>query len=373
MNLLSDSVYWYAAVLAVVALVGAAWVVGHLPRGAWRWLLNVPVVALASALIAVSVGLVMNRQNAWYTSWGDLLGTSSGSSNTVVVGEAKAQTVFKHDGKVVTTDLRALPPLPSPGSRIQKFMVPTSVGHNTWEVQVILPQDYQTPGNLRAYPVLMAAHGAPGTPNNYLPKGRMPISELTDPSVAAGKVAPFVTVIPSLMPGGMDNECVFGPGGPDQLERWLSVDVPNFIKAHLRVIQVRTAWAWMGYSAGGWCAAMETILHPGTFAAAAVLSGYFTPWWGAPPPFAANSPQDARLNLDAQVQKTRPRIALWVQSSKPDTESYPSTKLFLSRVRPPTLVQAVIDTTGGHRFPSWTPHVPQIMIWLGKNVPGFAP
>ena len=374
MNLLSDSVYWLAAALTVVALVGAAWVVAHLPRGTWRWLLNVPVVALASALIALSAGLVLNRQNAWYTSWGDLFGTATGSANVVVVGEHKASSVFQHDHRIVTTDFRALPPLPSPGSRVQKYMIPTSVGHNTWEVQVILPQDYEAPGNLaRAYPVLMAAHGAPGSPSSYLDRGRMPISKLTDPSVAQHRVAPFITVIPALLPGGMDNECVFGPGGADQLETWLSVDVPKFIKAHLRVIQERTGWAWLGYSAGGWCAAMETILHPGTFAAAAVLSGYFTPWWGAPPPFTANSPQDQRLNLGAEVQRTRPRIALWVQSSKPDTESYPSTKLFLSHVRPPTLVQAVIDSTGGHRFPSWTQHVPQIMIWLGQNVPGFAP
>ena len=374
MNLLSDSVYWLAAFLTAVALVGGAWLTGRLPHTSWRWLWNVPVVALASVLVAVSAGLVLNRQNAWYTSWGDLLGTSSGSSHVVVVGEAKARTVFQHDLSVVRTDTRTLPPLPSPGSRIQRYTIATSVGHNAWQVTVILPQGYGDPANAqRAYPVLMAAHGAPGSPDSYLPRGRMPIMALTDPSVAAHKVSPFITVVPSLLPGGSDNECVFGPGGPDQLETWLSVDIPKFVTAHFRVIRQRSGWAWLGYSAGGWCAAMETILHPNTFAAAAILSGYFTPWWGATPPFGPNSPQEARLDLIAQVQKTRPHVALWVQSSRPDTESYPSTRLFLSKVRSPTLVQAVIDSTGGHRFPSWTPHVPQIMAWLGKNVPGFAP
>ena len=374
MNLLSDSVYWLAGVLGLVALVGASWIVARLPRAAWRWLLNVPVVAVASVLIAISAGLVLNRQNAWYTSWGDLFGTAAGSSRVVVVGEHKAASVFRHDPAIVTVDLRRLPALPSPGSRIQRYLVPTSIGHNSWEVLVVLPRGYDSAVNAhRAYPVLLAAHGAPGSPQSYLPRGRMPISELSDSSVADHRVAPFVTVIPSLLPGGADNECVFGPGGPHQLETWLSVDVPRFVKTHLRVIQQRTGWAWLGYSAGGWCAAMETVLHPGTFAAAAVLSGYFTPWWGAPPPFSATSPEDARLNLGAEVRRTRPRIALWIQSSKPDTESYPSTRLFLTNVRQPTLVQAVIDAQGGHRFGSWTPHVPQILAWLGENVPGFAP
>ncbi len=374
MNLLSDSVYWLAAVLTAGALFGGSWLVSRLPRRSWRWLFNVPVVALASVLVAVSAGLVLNRQNAWYTSWGDLLGTSSGGSNVVVVGASKARTVFGHDQRVVHVDARTLPPLPSPGSRIQHYTVSTSVGHNAWQVTVLLPQGYGDPANAqRAYPVLMAAHGAPGSPESYLPRGRMPIMALTDPSVAAGTVSPFITVIPSLLPGGSDNECVFGPGGPDQLETWLSVDVPRFVTAHLRVIRQRSGWAWFGYSAGGWCAAMETILHPGTFAAAAILSGYFTPWWGATPPFAANSAADRRLNLIADVQRARPHVALWVQSSRPDTESYPSTRLFLSKVRPPTLLRAVIDTSGGHRFPSWTPHLPEIMAWLGATVPGFAP
>lgn len=374
MNLLSDSIYWFAAFLIIGALVGAAWLTARLPRGSWRWLWNLPVVALASVLVAVGAGLVLNRQNAWYTSWGDLFGTSSGGSHVVVVGEAKTQAVFRHDPSVVATDTRTLPPLPSPGSRIQRYTVATSVGHDAWQVTVLLPLGYGDPANAqRAYPVLMAAHGAPGSPDSYLPRGRMPIMALTDPSVAAHKVSPFITVIPSLMPGGSDNECVFGPGGADQLETWLSTDVPRFVTAHLRVIRQRSGWAWLGYSAGGWCAAMETILHPSTFAAAAILSGYFTPWWGATPPFGPNSAQEARLNLIAQVRRTRPHVALWVQSSRPDTESYPSTRLFLSAARAPTMVEAVIDSSGGHRFPSWTPHMPQIMAWLGMHVPGFAP
>ena len=78
-----------------------------------------------SALVLLSVAVVMNNQNGWYASWGDLFGT--GGTSTVrqssggTSAEAALQDKPKGPGLGTPVPVASLPPLPSPGHRVQTF------------------------------------------------------------------------------------------------------------------------------------------------------------------------------------------------------------------------------------------------------------
>lgn len=368
MNLLDDSIYVVVAVLAVAGLGGGAWLTSRTPRNLRGAALNGLVILVSSVLILAGVGLVLNRSNAWFEKPSDILGGAESKEEHQQKGAAS--DTFVREDAVTRTDTRALPALPAPGQRTQVFNVPTSVGNATWAVTVILPSGYFEPGEAqRAYPVLMAGHGMPGSTRQF--QSVIDMATVGDQAVSQRKIAPFITVVPSLMPNGKDTECVHGPGGDTQVETWLARDVPAFVAERLRVVPQRSGWAWLGFSAGAWCGSMVTMRHPDRFSAAVSLGGYFRPAWTSKPPL--NAQQLAGYDLVALAKTKPPRVALSVHSTRKDASSWASTKPFLESARAPMSVTAAIDSAGGHNFSVWRPQVPKGLAWLGAGVPGFKP
>ena len=115
-----------------------------------------------------------------------------------------------------------------------------------------------------------------------------------------------------------------GPGQP-QVETWLTRDVPDWVGQHFRVIPNRNAWATIGYSAGGFVAAMATVLHPAQYGAGIVLGGYFRPEFGPfYEPFTATSPLGRYYDLPRVAAHRPPPVSLWVETSHADPLSYTS-------------------------------------------------
>lgn len=259
-------------VVLTVALFGA--VVFVVPRGRWfhvltRALLAVSLVA-GSLLTAAAY---LNNENGWYSSWDDLLGQNSAMQQNVIGADAQAAAT-DHGASVLPAAPVSLPPLPQPGARLQTFSYTGKASGLTGTILVYLPASYDK-GD-RHYPVIEALHGTPGSPQGWL--HQMALGDQLDQASAGGKLAESVVVMPQVnIPTTRDWECVDGPKGSPALETWLTKDVPAFAVSHLRVKRDRSAWAAMGYSAGGWCAAMAGVLHPDTYGAAVVFSGYFTP------------------------------------------------------------------------------------------------
>jgi pimeloyl-ACP methyl ester carboxylesterase len=158
------------------------------------------------------------------------------------------------------------------------------------------------------------------------------------------------------------------------LETWLTQDVPNWLAAHFRVRTQRESWATMGFSTGGWCAAMATMLHPAQYGAAVVLGGYFrpsfSPTYEAYPP---TSPLARRYDLVSLASHSPPPVALWLETSHADPLSYGTTAKLLRAVHSPLSVHAVVLQHAGHRVSLWRPLVPKALAWLGSQLPGFAP
>jgi len=192
-------------------------------------------------------------------------------------------------------------------------------------------------------------------------------------AVAARAMRPALIVSPQVeFPAGADTECINGPPGTPQVETWLAQDVPTWVTHTFRVATDRGSWAAIGLSAGGWCAAMTTMLHPAQYAAAIVMGGYFRPEFGAAyHPFPVGSPRAARYDLVALAKRAPPPIALWVESSHSDPVSYSSTADLLKTARSPTAVTATILQHAGHRISLWQGLLPGSLTWLGSNITGF--
>jgi len=118
----------------------------------------------------------------------------------------------------------------------------------------------------------------------------------------------------------------------------------------------------------------SAMLHPAQYAAAIVMSGYFSPEFG---PFYEAYPPGGRLtaryDLVALSKRKPPPVAIWLETSHADPISYNSSAAFLKAAKPPLAVDATILQHAGHRISLWQGLLPGSLNWLGANVAGFKP
>jgi enterochelin esterase-like enzyme len=127
----------------------------------------------------------------------------------------------------------------------------------------------------RRYPVVYLLHGMPGTPSEYVDGAGL--LSFADSSVSAGKVEPFIAVMPAAGDDpGYDGEWA----GPWENE--LVDDVVPWIDSHLPTIRSADGRVIAGLSAGGFGAVNILLRHPGLFGTAESWSGYFTPLHDGP-------------------------------------------------------------------------------------------
>lgn len=366
--------------VAVLALVGAALLTGRTRRTVRGFAARAGTHLVVAALVLLVAGVALNDQYGFYSSWSDLLGRS-GAVDQAAAGAAPGQafrapvpgaTSTPTAAATSTADLHR-PALPDPGTRRQVFTVHGAVSGLTGRVAVLLPADYQQAGAAsRTYPVVYALAGYPATPFTWFDSTSMPAT--VDQLTASRALADAVIASPQLeFPAGRDTECVDGGHGRPAVETFLARDVPTFLLAHLRLRTDRASWTTMGYSMGGWCAAMLTMRHPSTFGSALVLGGYFTPLFDPSyVPFATSSAAYRGYDLERRAADDPPPVAMWVFTSKSDGTSYPTTRRFLAAATAPLSVTSVVQLDSGHRMSVWLDALPRALTWLAASVPGWA-
>lgn len=330
-------------------------------RAAQVLVLNVLVLALC--------GAVLNNQYLFYSSWADLLGSSSPSvqvhrgAKPAVVVSARVRGPGFSGIRTPTV----LPPLPQPGSRLQNYTVVGARSNSHGQVLVYLPVGYN-PGSPHTYPVIVGLHGFPSAPMSFV---RLDFLSTIDALTAAHEMAPTIVVIPRIdTPATLDTECLNGGPGQPQTDTWLSHDIPAWTAGHFRVQTRRTSWAAVGYSYGAWCAATISMRHPDVFGASISLLGYFRPEF-RPGYDPLTRTTRGGYDLVSIASSKPPAVAMWVLTSRGDRSSYPSTSAFLRAARPPLDVTATVLAHGGHRDAVFTPYVPAALRWLARTMPGF--
>lgn len=354
-------------VVGVFVLVSVGW--PHPRRRPVRIAVRAGQTVLLNALVLLLAGVLMNDQYLFYVSWADLLGSGSEQAgHAVTAGDPKA------GGNVrLRAALHAaahLPPLPSPGQRVQNFTVTGRRSGLTGQVIVLLPKGYD-PAAAKTYPVIESLSGYPGTPRSNFHGFALDTSfqDLVDHRTIR---APIIVMPQINTPNSLDTECVNAPERTGlQTETWLARDVPAWAAAHLRVSLQRTSWAAMGFSYGGWCAAMLAMHHPDVYGAAMSLMGYFRPEFG--PAYDPLTKGVGNYDLARLARTSPPPVSLWLMASKDDPTAYPQLVAFLKSVRAPMSVTSVVLRTGGHRVDTIPPVLPEMLAWLRDALPGFTP
>lgn len=370
MSLTGPALLSVVLVLTAVAFVGCVGLLPRFPgRAARPVLARAGCLLLVNALVLLSALVAFNDRFGFFADTTDLGNALFGTHQAVVRYHAGAGAPgvvsLPIAGRAVLRAVR------SPGASLPSYVVQGDGVRG--QVLVSLPRDYWSPAAAgRRYPVLVALHGYPGPPAQMITE--MGLRTKLDRAAQRHSVADAIVLAPEWeVPGGIDTECVDGGSHGPAVESWLTDAVPRWAMRVFRVLPAPRSWATTGLSAGGWCAAMLAMRHPDVFSAAVVLGGYFEPKLEhSYDPFAHDRLAAARYDLVPLARRTPPPVSLFVETSRADQVSYPSTIRLLGAARSPMRIDAVVLAHAGHRLGVWAAELVPALTWLGR-LPGFAP
>ncbi|MYT19620.1 esterase [Streptomyces sp. SID7760] len=331
-------------------------------RVSTRALMVVFAQVTAVALVFVSV----NREENFYASWGDLLGTGKYVTAAPDLGAdglgGKKVAEVKAEPKV----LQDFQPVEGLGGRVKKTELTGKISGVKGDVMVWLPPQYDDPAfKNKKFPVIELIPGIPGTGKSWF-QG-LKAAEVLEPLMKSGKVQPFILVSPrAMLLGNGDTGCANIPGKVNA-DSWFSVDVRKMVTDNFRASDEARTWGVAGYSAGAYCAAKLAILHPDRYSAAVSLSGYNDPGQ-EPTSLVAQDPEMRRThNLKALLKAAPapPAVSLWMSGAEQD--GYLSGTDLKAIAQNPTAVHAE-KVTGGHNLDSWSKQLPTAFGWLSTQV-----
>lgn len=364
-------------VLTVAAFVGVIVLWPRLTgRTPWHVAGRAAALLVVNVMVLLTAATQLNATYLFFASWADLGGALGGHLAQTALhrgGDERHAADVAVAGPTATVAAHPVAPGRTSSSSPVQYVVHGAASGLTGTVLVQVPPGYASAPATQRYPVLEAFHGYPSEPASWVDVFHLP--SLVDREAGRHALRAPLVVMPELeFPPGTDTEGVDGGPGQPQVETWLTRDVPSWLGQHFRVVADRSSWATIGYSAGGYDAAMATVLHPAQYGAGIVLGGYFHPEFGPfYEPFAADSPAGRRYDLTRAVADQRPPVSLWLETSHADQLSYHSSAGFLHATRPPTAVHAVLLQNAGHRDSVWVALLPEALRWLGQNVQGFRP
>jgi len=260
------------------------------------------------------------------------------------------------------------------GEVLQATIRGSRTGLHTSSAFVYLPPQYFQPAYARArFPVVLAMSGYPNETWSIIKFLGLPAAAAT--LSAAGKIRPAVYVMLNASPVlPRDTECTNVPAGP-QVESFFAQDVPAAIAKTFRVQPPGRAWAALGYSTGGYCAAKIAMLNPYQFSAAVSMSGYYQAvtdrttgnLYGSSLAYRNENNLNWRLR-----QLPPPPVSVLVTASHAEG-IYPGTRAFLRLVRPPMRGYSLFLPQGGHNYGTWSRELPQCLEWLNRRLTPAGP
>lgn len=389
-SLTGDAFVRTLLVATAVVFVLAVLLPLRIRRAPWKYLAQVIGLVLVSVLVLASVGALMNQENNWYTSWDEILSSaegrqpdvttaSYGAPDTALASSETAATALPHQtATALQRNPRANPVL---GGKIRdtaggQYLTFDYTGQKSGErnqVMVWLPASYLDHPD-RFYPVILGITGFPGSPATY--QKTIGIGARVEQAVAEHRMREAIVVVPHVMPGNDDSECVDGdraqPGQrTPKAETYVVDDLVPWLKTNLRTVDSAAGWATEGYSAGGWCASMLSMRHPDLFQSSMSQAGYFAPIYTKGQVWA--EPTDRRYDLGRLAVTRAPKVNMYYWTSTADALSWDSGRTFRNAVKAPTSLVVETIPAGGHRIDVWLPGIDRGLAWLGRTSPAFAP
>jgi enterochelin esterase-like enzyme len=230
---------------------------------------------------------------------------------------------------------------------------------------IALPEGYGTSG-LR-YPVLYVLHGLPASPTSY--QNLIWVAQSLEQT---GRQA--IVVVPQAASTKVSDPEYHDWGPGKNWETAISKELTNYVDAHYRTIANRSGRAIVGFSAGGYGAAILGIHHPAEYSVIESSSGYFRPTdptgektldVGSQADNDDASVHKLVARLPAQFRRYPTFLGFYVGKSDP-TFVADNVRLHreLSKARVTHLFQLY---TGGHTSALWQSHAVQwLQLALGR-------
>ncbi len=154
------------------------------------------------------------------------------------------------------------------GSRVDTVEIPgTASGFTGRPARVYLPPGY---GQGRRLPVLVLVSGQPGGPDDWVVSARF--QQLLDGFAAThGGRAPVTVAVDANGDTYANTMCM--DSDIAKADTYLSRDVPDWIKANLRVDPDPARWVFGGWSFGGTCSIQMATRHPDVYPSFVDMAG----------------------------------------------------------------------------------------------------
>ncbi|HWU48145.1 MAG TPA: alpha/beta hydrolase-fold protein [Humibacter sp.] len=171
------------------------------------------------------------------------------------------------------------PPATMPAKGIvEEVKIPASrSGFSARPAAIYLPPAARVP-HPPALPVIIAMAGQPGSPADMMASGRLD-STFDEYAAQHDGLAPIVVAPDQLGRPTANPMCIDSRLGNSAT--YLTVDVPAWIRSHLKVIDSRDNWAVAGYSQGATCSVQFVVEHPDLFGTAIAVLSELRPTIGA--------------------------------------------------------------------------------------------
>ncbi len=222
-------------------------------------------------------------------------------------------------------------------------------------------------------PVVMLLGGNPSTPLEWTREWRIG-AFLDDFAAAHGGRAPIVVMPDENGTYRGDTECVDSQRG--NAERYLTTDVPEYVRAHYRV---RTSgWGIAGVSEGGMCATVLALRHPSLFGAFVNMSGLARPTIGEDDRAAATTgalfggsasqfdEHDAVWLIGAH--RYGGRMAGWLGAGRADTSVVQAQAAIAAAAHRDGVPITRDVLPGSHGLGLWLRMLPAVFDWLWQRV-----
>lgn len=361
-DLTTSDIVWIGVGLAGLLLAAAS-----LFRTPW-W--RKAVAILAGLLVLAMAGNQINKSYLEYPRLGDLFGPAD--TGDVIPSLTPGSTSALPSGALADSWTPTGANIPTDGGKVSTISLPgTSSGFQPRESYVYLPPAYFA-DDPEPLPVLILMHGIPGGPGDWTIGDR--VQDVMNAYAAQHNGITPVVVMPDATGGQVSNPlCTDSNLG--NVGTYLSKDVPDAIKAQLRVDPRPEKWAIGGFSYGGTCAFQMATAHPDIYPTFLDFSGEQEPTLGThqdtvQQAFGGDEAKFRAINpLDILATKKFPDSAGWFIVGSDDGVMMPGVKKLYAAAQAAGMDVQYWEAPGlGHDWGVPVAGLTHVMPWLGQRV-----
>ena len=358
--------------MRVLVAIGAAFAALALATAGWwryRWVGRAVGVLAA---VAVLLGAAQSV-NAYYRSYPTLrTALRLPPADQVAFADIPTQAplVVAARGRPLDAAWTPPPDMPDTGAVTQVDLPGVASGFPARQAWLYLPPAYLASPRAEL-PVLVLLAGQPGEPRNWF-DGGMLAARMDAYAADHNGLAPVV-VVPDILGSTTANPlCLDSRLG--NVATYLRVDVPTWIRAHLKVNPDPRTWAIGGLSAGGTCSLQMAVNAPHDYPTFVDISGQDEPTLGdrgrtVQAAFGGDDAAFAAVNpLDVLAVTRFPDSAGLLVAGADDPRYLPQAQRVRDAAAAAGIDVRLTVLPGGHAFDVWGPGLSEALPWLGTRL-----